>query len=705
MAVLLTALVSACFDSTLKFEQRGSLASTDERNFQIPSDGFDKDPLPPEIENPGDLPLTITRVDPATGPAVGGSSVRVVGSAFSKGAKVFVGGRPVETADVTVSDSHEILIVTPAGDVGPADVTVELKGGETATLSDGYVYHGLDIAPAEGPTAGGTLVEVQVTGPDMEDVELRFDGALCTELEVVTPHRLRCRVPPGMQGPADLELTYSTGEDPLFAAGAFTYTNSVSSTKGGLSGGPIAGNLHVTVVDALMKLPLPNVWVVIGDDPSTTLRGQTDKNGQLTIAAADLVGPVTIVAALDCFETTTIVAFDAQDVVLALTSTGELRCIEDLNLDDLEGSGSGSSGGVTVSGSLISGELLFTGPAEFNANDWDIIPAPRDNEIRVAYVYATRPTVFSSEINPSRGNTSQRLVEGSAVRGTLGGFEYSIFTRPAGQAVYALAGLERTDTQKFTPYVMGIARNVVTSPGVETTDVNVGLTMLLDRSLQVQLSQSLKAPDKPPVEYRVSAYLDLGAEGVIMRKVGDVSLDTVVHPTADQPFLFFAQPALEGALSDLRYTILAGWYSGSYSDHPYTEALVEGVQQGAGTYSLSSLLGIPQAANPKRGARMPDDRVLSWNADGAVPDLYVVQLTLEDGTPLWKQIVPSDVRQVAIPDLSSLDGLSDLPTGFINWSVRGLRVRGFEYNRFSYTDLKSSNWTHDTVDDFVFEVP
>ena len=51
-----------------------------------------------------------------------------------------------------------------------------------------------------------------------------------------------------------------------------------------------------------------------------------------------------------------------------------------------------------VAGAYITGEVILPGGNEFFYNDWDVIPKPREGEIRVAYVYTTRPTVTSSAV-------------------------------------------------------------------------------------------------------------------------------------------------------------------------------------------------------------------------------------------------------------------------------------------------------------------
>lgn len=719
LGLLITTGLSACFDSTLRIEPRVDIEGADDEEFVLPSNGFDKVDLPDVRDPSRDVPLTLTRVDPATGPSIGGGKVRLIGSAFTEGAQVFFGGQRVASADVAFVNGNELLVELPVGHVGVVTVVVELGSGETVSLANAFEYHGLVVTPGQGPPSGGSLIEVTVDGPMLGEgpraAEIAFlvGGNPCTDLHVVTPSRFRCRTPAGPSGKADVRLIGPSGTGWVVnAPQAFEYTLGEESVNGGLRGGPIAGNLDVTVVDSLLKLGVPGVRVVAERPGGPPIHGLTDSAGRVVLADPQLTGPVTVHAALECFETTSIVAFDASQVGIILRPTAELRCVEDLELELEEqqgqgGSGGGGSGGrrsVGTAGAQVSGVLRFAGESEFGDNGWTIIPEPKPGEVRVVYVYATRASVFSGEVDPALGQSRQRIVEDASGAAGHFGVPYSIFTRPAGLAVYALGGLEDMTTGRFIPYVMGVRRDVVTAPATVTEGVDIVMAIPLDRALKFSFSTAVTGDDIGPLEYRASIFMDLGAEGFVKRVVNGKPLDTRVGYRADELFAFFGQPAAEGVISDLRYSALAGWYTGSYADFPYTEALLEGIVPSQTPISISSMLDVPKEVLPKRGQVLPRDRTLRWQATAPNPQLYVVNLYLADGTPVWEQIVPGSNRSAVLPDLSEFPESGGLPSGRMHWSVRGLRVRGFEYNRFDYSALQSRHWTHDTVNEFFFEV-
>ena len=339
-------------------------------------------------------------------------------------------------------------------------------------------------------------------------------------------------------------------------------------------------------------------------------------------------------------------------------------------------------------------------------NGWEIVPKPRDNETRVAYVFTSRSQANMPNPSPAVEGTMARVTPDSPVGEH--GYPYSIFARPAGMAVYAVSGLERRDTGEFMPYVMGVTRNVLTSPGAETahTDIYMGIT--LDRELQVQLARLPRATPRGPNQFRVQANIDLGAEGVIVRQINGQSLDDVTSYTGGTLFRLFAQPALVSGLADARYQVISGWYSGERQDvSPYTESRHLGIAQTDEPVLIDDLLPIPEVVAPLAGALLPKDRVLRWQLSNdkqvAPPDMFIIDIVGGDGVPAWTQIVPGSLTESTIPDFSKLKGLSDIPAGIIMWSVRAVRIVDFSYDQFKYDFMLSRFWSHTSVDTFTME--
>jgi hypothetical protein len=640
--------------------------------------------------------LTVTGVEPATGPFAGGNQVVVRGSGFTTDALVFFGDQMAQPSSTVLQDRNSLLVLVPAGQPSTVDVRVQLLTGE-ATRSNAYTYNPLLLEPMSGSIAGGTSVLLTVDGAGFDDaVTVELGGQSCTDLRVITPNQLRCKTPPGAVGLTDVVASWPMGDGraPLAAKNAFEYLDLTDTDHGGLSGGPIDGTLNVTVVDSIAGLVIPNAFVLLGDALDGPHQGKTDAHGQITFSGDDVRGPITVHVAAKCMERASIVSFDAQNVTVHLTPLLDPACAKP---------GDPPTGGRGSAGSLISGELIFPGGNEFSVNSWDVIPMPRANEVRVAYVFTTRVQFDVPNPSPSVSGTTARVLEQTSPVG-VHGYPYRIFARPAGLAVYAISGLERRDTGEFTPYVMGVRRDVLTSPGKETTGIDIHMDIALDRELQVGFAQLPASTTHGPDQFRVRAHVDLGGQGIIVREVGTRSLDEVTSFTGGSLFRFFAQPALASSLSDARYLLVAGWYTGDLEQTaPYTEVRRVGVTQTDQPLLIDDFLALPRARAPLEGAPIPPDRVLHWGVDGHPPDMFVIKITGGDNLPAWTQLVPGSITQSTIPDFSSIPELSDIAPGVVTWTVRAIRLDDFNFDQFKYNMLSPRFWTHTSIDSFVMQ--
>ena len=641
--------------------------------------------------------LTVTGIKPATGPFSGGNRAIVRGSGFTEDSLVFVGGRMVQPRDTVLQDRNSLSIVVPAGEAGPAEVKVQV-GSDEAARADAYIYNRMLLEPVEGSTAGGTSVLITLDGAVLDaDAVIMFGDQACNSVRVISPSQVRCKSPAGSVGKTDVVVSWpeqpARGE--IRASDAFEYIDLTDTDQGGLGGGPIDGTINITVVDASIGFAVPGAFVMLGDElDGGDYEDRTDEKGQVTFSGEGLVGPVTVHVAAHCMERVSIVAFDARNITVQLPPLMDPTC-------GMPGEPSG--GGRGTAGSLISGELIFPGGEEFLVNDWDKLPQPRSNELRVAYVFTTRARINDANPNPALSGANARIAEESSEIGE-NGYPYRIFARPGGMAVYAISGLERRDTGDFTPYLMGVTRNVLTAPGDETTGIDIVMNIPLDHELQVALSNLPARASRGPDTFRVQASIDLGGEGVIVRQVSGRALDVISSFNGGQLFRFFAQPALEGALGDARYQVIAGWYTGDNADSmPMTRVTKLGVDERSEPLTIDDFLSIPTEVAPEEGARIPDDRILRWSVTGTQPDLWLIDITGGDLVPVWTQMVPGSQSESPIPDFSKLEEVGDIPEGIITWSVRAVRIEDFDFDALKYNQLVPRFWSHTSVDSFSMQ--
>ena len=97
-----------------------------------------------------DGPIGVDSLNPATGPTAGGTSVTVSGWGFGDSPAVGFGGKSVE---VTSLDDSSFTFVTPAGELGPVDMSVSSDNG-FAIAEDAFSY--TEGGSGGGDTGGGT---------------------------------------------------------------------------------------------------------------------------------------------------------------------------------------------------------------------------------------------------------------------------------------------------------------------------------------------------------------------------------------------------------------------------------------------------------------------------------------------------------------------------------------------------------------------
>ena len=90
--------------------------------------------------------LTVTGVNPTSGPTAGGTAITISGTGFAAGATVTVGGSAA--TNVVVSNSTTITATTPSHAAGPVDVVVTNPNSESAGKLNAFTYN----APAGGET-------------------------------------------------------------------------------------------------------------------------------------------------------------------------------------------------------------------------------------------------------------------------------------------------------------------------------------------------------------------------------------------------------------------------------------------------------------------------------------------------------------------------------------------------------------------------
>lgn len=636
------------------------------------------------VLNPNPL---VVGVIPDHGPFNGGNQVIVRGANFNEDAVVQFGGALAQPRDTEFVDRGRIRVIPPGGRPGEVEVTVDIDG-RRAVLPRGYRYDAFYADPTEGSSGGGTLINIRGSGTGFTDAtNVLVDDQPCREIRVVGPEQLSCVTSAHSEG--RVAITVQTGASTIRVEDAFNYTDGgAESTRGGLGGGPIQGNIGVTVLAGNTGDPIPNALVYVGSDPyvSPPLSARTNDRGRATVSGENLRGPVSLTVSARCFNSHTVQVFDARNVTLYLYAQMIPECAM--------GSPPSGGGGRGVFGASVSGELVWDGPNEFAPNPWRNVPIPRAGERRVAYVYATQTDILAQPREPGDGNVVLEIVTpGYGGRG----YPFTIATRPSGLAVYAIAGVENIRTQRFTPYIMGVARGVLASPRAAITNVVVNMNIPLDHRTEVEVSNLPGTTNGQPDRVRVEAFVDLGGEGVIARP--EIS---VVGRDETERYSLVALPAFTGALADARLIVRGLFSTGEYYTPPTSVIVVGGITSPDDTVRLRDWVGIPNLSSPVENGRLSSDRAVRFAVNGASPDMW--WMNLSGDVLYWQTFARGTERSFFFPDISRIDGLRDLPLGAqLYMSINGIRTPGFDFDNFRYTYLSLLYWTAYSTRTVVFQ--
>lgn len=192
----------------------------------------------------------VTGVSPASGAAVGGTRVEVVGTGISGGAAVYFGAAPATV--VSAPGPSTIVVNTPPGTSGSTAVTIVNSDGSSATLANAFRYDGSSglavssVEPRRGSAVGGAVISVLGSG-FVSGAMVSVNGAPASSVWVVGDSLAYATVPAG-SGAASVTVTNPGGLSATLA-NAFTY-------EGG-SGSPVTPPVPTTPPPSGAQSTLP----------------------------------------------------------------------------------------------------------------------------------------------------------------------------------------------------------------------------------------------------------------------------------------------------------------------------------------------------------------------------------------------------------------------------------------------------------------
>ncbi|WP_285616721.1 choice-of-anchor P family protein [Kineosporia sp. NBRC 101677] len=187
---------------------------------------------------------TAGSLTPTSGPANGGTEVRITGSGFRGATGVRFGAK---TAGFTIDSPTQITAIAPDG-TGSVNVQVITPAG-TGTASGQYTYVAAPavtgVSPATGPPGGGTTVTISGSGFSSGST-VKFGTADATGVTVNSPTSITATAPAGT-GSQFVTVTNSGGTSAQTNDAVFSYVGvpTVGSITPGR--GPVAGGTAVSL--------------------------------------------------------------------------------------------------------------------------------------------------------------------------------------------------------------------------------------------------------------------------------------------------------------------------------------------------------------------------------------------------------------------------------------------------------------------------
>ena len=189
---------------------------------------------------------TVISLAPTSGPALGGANVVITGTNLTGATAVKFGA--TNATSFSVDSATQITAVSPAGAVGPVNITVTTPGGTTAGAAYTYVVAPTlsSLSPTFGPAVGGTTVVL--TGTNLTGATaVKFGATNAASVTVDSATQITAVSPAGATGVVSVTVTTAGGTT---AGVAYTYGNGPSVTALSPASGSPGGGTSVIITGA-----------------------------------------------------------------------------------------------------------------------------------------------------------------------------------------------------------------------------------------------------------------------------------------------------------------------------------------------------------------------------------------------------------------------------------------------------------------------
>lgn len=163
----------------------------------------------------GETEPQVDNIDPNTGPATGGTKVKITGNDFREGLKVYFGGTAVPEDDINVVDYKTIYVITPPHEPGTVQVKIENSDGSLAESPGTFTYISVPkirtVVDPEDETERKKIDTISITGG--ETIKVKGTGFMPGARVIFNP------VLKSATGDAQGETIYIDGEPMILESG------------------------------------------------------------------------------------------------------------------------------------------------------------------------------------------------------------------------------------------------------------------------------------------------------------------------------------------------------------------------------------------------------------------------------------------------------------------------------------------------------
>ncbi|MBH0054920.1 IPT/TIG domain-containing protein [Salinibacterium sp. SWN139] len=361
----------------------------------------------------------ISSMTPDFGPIAGGTAVTITGTDFTGATGVTFDG--TDGTSFTVESDTEIAVSSPAHALGAVDVIIERASGDSAPAT--FTYRGAptvsDLAPTEGPLAGGT--EVTITGTGFTgSTGVTFDGDAGTSFTIVSDTEITVSSPAHAAETVGVVVQHPLGN---VAAGDFTYTAApiISSLSPNI--GPVAGGTAVTITGTGFT---GSTGVTFDGDAGTSFTVVSDT--EITVSTPAHVIAVVDVIVLNTPANSAPGEFSYQAAPMVSSIAPDEGPLAGGTVVTITGTGFTGATGVTFDGddgtsfTVVSDtEITVTTPAGAEGAAAVVVEHPAGDADAGDFTYVAAPTVsaMSPDLGPIAGGTDVTIT-GTGFTGATG---------------------------------------------------------------------------------------------------------------------------------------------------------------------------------------------------------------------------------------------------------------------------------------------